>query len=202
MKIAFTGPSGSGKTTLVKFVEKEFGIPWLNGSSGELKSEADTTRLAVQGLVQQHGHRAVIVSGHNNPTAAVANQHKILTRRNELMAAADDFVTDRSQVDNWVYYWMQCSMHVKDEDATWFRKECEKGLDQNVTHLIFVPTMLNPIEDNKSRIASFHYQKMVSILFEFAIAHWDFGDSDLKPLMLDMMDLEERKEAIRHHLKQ
>lgn len=194
MKIAFTGPSGSGKTTLVKWLSEEYKLPWLNGSSGEIKNVRDIGNLEEMGLVQGKGHKEVIVSGHNHPEAAIANQQRILERRTGMMTKQTDFVTDRSQIDNWVYYWMQCSMHVTDEDARVFRKKCEAGLG-NLTHVIYIPTMISPIEDNGSRIASFHYQKMVSVIFDAAIKFWDFGNMT-NLLMITEKDLDKRKQQI------
>jgi len=149
MRIAFTGPSGSGKTTLVKYVTEKYGIPWLNGSSG--------------GLDQGRGHAAIIRSGHINPIAAGYNQRTILDGRAKLMWDNDNWVTDRSPIDNIVYMLLQCSMYEEERWCYKFVNDARMVL-QRVTHLVWVRP-LNFVEDNKSRVANIYFQDMVDGIF-------------------------------------
>lgn len=200
MKVAFTGPSGSGKTTLVKWVSEKYNLKWLNGSSGGLKSEEKNKELYSMGLKVGGGHRAVIQSGHMNPQAAWDNQLAISAARARLIINNYDFVTDRSHLDVLVYATIQCGPYLKDDELLRLHSECFAILNK-LTHLIYVPTMLFPIEDNGSRINNYIYQKAMDGVFETFLQ--DYADSAVnrcKILKITRRDLVERHKQIEDFL--
>jgi ABC-type dipeptide/oligopeptide/nickel transport system ATPase subunit len=202
MKVAFTGASGSGKTTLVHYVEKFHGLPWINGSSGEIKTLADNAKLQSEGLVIGKGHREVIQSGHANPEAAINNQWAILRRRSDIIHNTPNFITDRSPIDNWVYYLLQCSMYQTEDESVRFLEQCKEAI-KGLTHVIYIPTMFQP-EDNGSRIPNFWFQMMVSTVFKNAFDlfqnYADIEGWEVKFLCLHMKNLELRKQAVTEFL--
>lgn len=202
MRVCFTGSSGSGKTTLVHYVQQEFELPWLNGSSGGLKDDVTIDRIESLGLKQGQGHREIIQSGHAHPTAAWENQKAILLGRNNLMNAHDRFVTDRSPIDNMVYATLQCGPYQHETDMNEFMDNALSAMARP-THLIYIPSMLPSIEDNGSRITNPMYQRAVDFVFKGMIEEiYDCGTPWLpKLLTLNVVDLEERKRIIVEFLK-
>lgn len=201
MRVAFTGASGAGKTTLVKFVSNTYRLPWLNGSSGDLKTVSDTRQLTRKGLVQGRGHRDVIQSGHANPQASWENQTAILVRRAELLYQENEFVTDRSPIDNVVYMLMQSSMYRSEQDVEKFIFEAGKHLPR-ITHLIQVRTF-GQTEDNGSRVPNIFFQEMVEAVFDHVINSFYQNDNVYpKPdlLILDPSSIEDRYAKIRDFL--
>lgn len=189
MKIAFTGPSGSGKTTLVKHVQEKYSLPWINGSSGGLKNPLSNSVLAEAGLVVGKGHLQVIQSGHANPKVAIKNQRLILEERVKFFQLNPSFVTDRSTIDNWVYYATQCSLYEKEGVSKDFLNFCIEGLSE-LDYVFFIPCGI-PIEDNGSRIPNYWYQHTISSVFRGAIslfreqAHKKTRIIEIHPLSLD-----------------
>ena len=205
-RIAFTGPSGSGKTTLVNWVKNEFNLPHLNGSSGQIKTDEQNKALEGMGLTVGGGHRKVIQSGHAAPKAAVQNQWDILERRLELFNNSREFVTDRCTIDSWVYYLQQCSMYETTEQSEKFRDRCIYGL-RFLTHIIYIPPMLFPVEDNNSRIANDWYQReMAGPVFWNVFRTFDVLSSrssyQTKFHVLWSEDLEARKYSLKKFLSE
>jgi hypothetical protein len=174
LRIAFAGSSGAGKTTMVNYLKEKYKLPWINGSSGQIKHEQDNFQLKLMGLDQGHGHAAVIRSGHQNPIAAGCNQQAILRGRIAAMRSAGlNFVTDRSPIDSIVYMLMQCSMY---EGEVWcgeFIKEAKQALAM-LTHIIWVRP-LDHVEDNGSRVPNIFFQQVVDGTFDMVISKlmWD-----------------------------
>lgn len=175
MRVAFTGPSGSGKTTLVKHVEETYGLKWLNGSSGEIKTPEENQDLTERGLTVGRGHAKVIQSGHATPGVAWMNQEKIFEQRSKLLLTNDNFVTDRSPIDNLVYATIQCGPYLDTTTLQKFRDDCY-GMLRRLTHVIYVPTMFQ-VEDNGSRIPNYWYQKAMGAVFQMYIdSYWESDD--------------------------
>lgn len=198
MKIALSGPSGSGKTTLVKYIVEKYGLPWINGSSGGIKAPEDNKLLQKNGLIVGKGHREVIQSGHKKPDQALRNQELILQSRLHLFRDTPEFVTDRSTIDNWVYYTMQCALYDTEENSKLFLSDCRLGLNA-LDLIIFVPTAI-PIEDNGSRIPNYWYQHTVSSVFRGALSLFRQSFGSTKIVELCHVDLTARKHEIDSYL--
>jgi len=164
MKIAFTGASGSGKTTLVKHVAKELDIPHFSGSSGDLKIESDKKYLFDKyGFKGEAGHLNVIQESHKNPEFGFELQCMVQERRAELIRDHDHFVTDRSPLDNWVYFLLQSAPYQTEEVVQEFMDKCINAM-RGLDFVIYIPSMI-PIEDNGSRVANLHYQRAIDSIF-------------------------------------
>lgn len=163
MRIAFTGASGAGKTTMVHYVRDTYSIPWIDGSSGIIKTQQDQLDIQGMGLKLGKGHAEVIKSGHMFPDAAWVNQRRILDRRADLFNYNDSFVTDRSPIDCIVYAIMQCGPYVKQEDLKELIDKATRVL-KRLDYLIYVRP-LSFVQDNGSRIANLYYQMAVDAVF-------------------------------------
>lgn len=199
MKIAFSGPSGSGKTTLVKYVES-LGFKWLNGSSGELKTMGDKDNLYEKHkFTGNHGHAHVISQSHQNPELGKDIQRMILLRRTELIISNDQFVTDRSPLDNWIYYLLQVAPYSSDEETAIFYNKCLEAFEL-LTHVIIVPFMFDRVENNGSRIPNVYYQKMISELFLHYRKEFRLKCPTPHMIALRDLDLDTRKAVVKNFL--
>jgi hypothetical protein len=201
-KVAFSGSSGSGKTTLVTFVKEQLGLTHLSGSAGDLKTEADKLMLQEEPYnYPGGGHAGVIRYSALNPEYGLINQQLLLQRRTELIMNNENFVTDRSPVDNVVYFLNQVGFHPMVTDAI-TEAHLEKALAawNELTHVIYVKAVQpTAVEVNHSRISNKYYQRgLVDPAFEYWIMNYFLKNSIDGPefLMIDYWDLEERKQAV------
>lgn len=202
MKVAFTGSSGSGKTTLVKFVEDTFGLQHLSGSSGHMVPRTETEKE----VLESHGggHKAVIKYGAMNPQWGITNQLVLAEARKRLILENDNFVTDRSPVDNLVYMIAQQAWtgEIGDNQLIRFKHDC-LATWKELTHVIYVKALI-PIEDNNSRVSNFHWQRSIDAQFDYWIQNFFLkrqGSRGPKLYIIAYSDLELRKRSIYNFLK-
>jgi hypothetical protein len=201
MKVAFTGTSGSGKTTLVKWVEEEFGLTHLNGSAGTI-AQGRLAEIKDNYGYTGDGHLEVIKASAINPMFGLEFQNAVLQARYQSIAENDNFVTDRSPLDNLVYFATQVAWNkFPTEEFINFEFTCKLAM-QELTHLIYIkPCQPNgEVEDNNSRIPNRLYQDAIDAIFEKFLLR--FSDIEPSPnvLIIDFWDLKERKELIKEFL--
>lgn len=173
-KIACTGASGSGKTTLVNYIAKTLNIPFISGSSGDMKSKWDRDELMREyGFEKNQGHSAVIRYSAKNPDFAIRNQEINRANRAKLITEHDNFVTDRSPVDNLTYFVAQCGFHkdVTDPVTERFANNCLFVYKQ-LTHVIYIKAVEPKVEDNGSRISNTWFQKASDAQFEYWLKNY------------------------------
>lgn len=205
MKVAFTGSSGSGKTTLVTFVAEQMGLTHISGSAGDVKKEGD--KLMVDEMLKYPGggHVGVIRYSALNPEYAITNQKLLQMRRRELIMENDNFVTDRSPIDNLTYMVNQVAYHpmVSNELVQEFANDCLKAWEE-LTHVIYVKAVQpGAVEINGSRVGNNWYQKAIDAQFEYWLKNFFLKHSIAGPevLILDYWDLDKRKEDVINFLK-
>lgn len=199
-KVAFSGASGSGKTTLVTFLAQEMSLQHISGSAGDVKKEID--KLYIDELYDYPGgsHSGVIRFSALNPEYGIANQKVLQMRRKELIMTNDNFITDRSPVDNVTYFINQCGFHpmVTDEMTRLFMEEALEAWNE-LTHVIYVKSVQpTEVERNGNRIANKYYQKAVDAQFEYWIKNFFMKESIGGPevMIIDYWDLDKRKEEV------
>ncbi len=204
-KVAFSGASGSGKTTLVTFVAEQMGLKHISGSAGDVKKEID--KLYIDELYDYPGgsHSGVIRFSALNPEYGIANQKTLQMRRKELIMTNDNFITDRSPVDNVTYFINQCGFHpmVTDEMTRLFMLEALEAWNE-LTHVIYVKSVQpTEVERNGNRIANKYYQKAIDAQFEYWILNFFEKESIGGPevMIIDYWDLDRRKEEVLQFLK-
>ena len=199
MKVAFTGTSGSGKTTLVTFVAEKLGLTHISGSAGDVKKEGD--KMLIDEMLQYPGggHVGVIRYSALNPEYGIMNQKLLQMRRRELIVENDNFVTDRSPIDNLTYFINQCAYHpmCTNEMVEEFAKDCLSAWEQ-LTHVVYVKAVQpSAVEVNGSRVANNWYQKAIDAQFDHWLK-WFWKNSLEGPevLQIDYWDLDHRKEKV------
>lgn len=200
MKIAFTGSSGSGKTTLVTYVAEQLKLQHISGSAGDVKKEGDKMLIDDMLAYPGGGHVGVIRYSALNPEYGVMNQKLLQMRRRELIMENDNFVTDRSPIDNLTYFINQCGYHplVTNQMVEEFAKDCLKAWEE-LTHVIYVKAVQpNAVEVNGSRVANNWYQKAIDAQFEYWLLNFFIKESLAGPevLVIDYWDLDQRKEEV------
>ncbi len=206
-KIAFTGSSGSGKTTLVEFLSKQFSIPHISGSAGDVLNNLDQEMLKQAfSYYGNAGHGNVIANSITNPGFGIINQLLLQIRRQEIIQTHDNFITDRSPIDNMTYFINQCGATgaMTNDLAELFLKNCVIAAQQ-LTHIIYIKAVQPiPVENNGSRIAINFYQKAIDAQFEMWLKEIvsRFDPSKPRPVVwkIDWWDLEERKNFLTNGL--
>lgn len=205
MRIALCGPSGTGKTTLAEYISKEyFNTPFIQGSASLIMSNKTREELKQRFGYEPLGHKNVVNMSSINPEFGMAFQEKLLDARLKRLVKEENFVTDRSPIDNIVYYLTQCS-HNSTEERTRLHITKALVLAEHLTHIINI-RFVNPdeIEDNGSRVTNKYFQGMVDSVFQTAIENYFIAKGSLfaekRLLTLDMWDLTTRKKLIRNWL--
>lgn len=199
-KIAFSGSSGSGKTTLVTFLAEKCNLTHISGSAGSVKKEGD--KMLIDDVLQYPGggHVGVIRYSALNPEYGLLNQKMLQMRRRELIMENEDFVTDRSPIDNLTYMINQCGYHpmVTDAMVEEFAKDCLFAWEE-LTHVIYVKAVQpKEVEVNGSRVANAWYQKSIDAQFEYWLRNYFMKNSidGPKVLIIDYWDLDKRKKEV------
>jgi deoxyadenosine/deoxycytidine kinase len=191
-RIALCGPSGSGKSTLANAIATHLQIPYKENSAGLLLPKEDQDFLISNFGWKKSGHSDVIALSHTNPAFGWEFQTRLLAARSKFMQSNANYIIDRSPVDNLVYFLMQTALHYPQESAKYFIEAAQLAA-RNLTHLIFIPTMLTgEIENNGSRVANYYYQQMVTSIFAHVIHTYFQG---VKFLELPTSNFELRRSA-------
>ena len=183
-RIYICGPSGTGKTTLAKWVSEEFGIPFITTSTKPLWNEFGIT-----------SHKELIEKADKDPHFGFAFQMRLLDYRIEKLKS-DSWITDRSPVDNLMYFMMQNLHHCTEAQYVEYAIRCQAALSSG-THLIISP-MLNDIklENDGMRISNRHYQMFTSIVMDYALKELSTSNTIKKCKRLENWDWEDRKQII------
>lgn len=184
-RIGIFGPSGSGKTTTAKFINEVYGIPYLHTDGPELRKKYGC-----------NSHRELVTLSIVNPFKGLCFQHDLLDERLKLAMTHDNFVMDRSPVDNMAYFLLQNSAVSKPEVTERFLERAG-GLLDRYTHLIGIPALYDKPEDDGVRIQNLYYQQMTWRIMEWIVSDF-ISTSTLVPkiLVLDNYDLAWRKKEI------
>lgn len=203
LKVAFSGASGSGKTTLVTFVKETLGLNHISGSAGDLKEEDQKAYLRDVMGYPGGGHIGVIKYSALHPQYGLENQRMLLEQRTRLIRDNQGFVTDRSPIDNAVYFTSQCGYAQNDKVTERFLQSCLDAFEE-LTHLIYVKAVQpDVIENNGSRIDNIYYQKaLIDPSFEWYLMNYFMKKSVAGPevLIIDFWDLQQRKEVVTEFL--
>lgn len=168
-KIFITGTSGIGKTTLANYISKRRDIPFINGSSTVLWDEYGIK-----------SHKELLELGINEPLKGLDFQYKLLSHREELVKGADSFVTDRTPIDNLVYFLYQNAPYLDDKQVKAYADACRfsfhrtSGYGNNDLKLIylsrdFIKGDAMAIEDDGKRINNHYYQDMMDKIFQHVL---------------------------------
>ena len=205
LKIALTGTSGSGKTTLANFISQEFSLPFISGSSADVKGpDAETRLMDMFGVKTGLGHAEVIKNSATNFSFGYINQVMVREAREKLIRKNPRFVTDRSPLDNWTYFINQVGFHkeltpIMQET---FKEDCIRTMNELDVLIYIRPVQPNGIEDNGSRVANPYYQYAVDAQFKLWLERVFIPNiKGLTYIMIDFWDLERRKAVVKQYIE-
>lgn len=194
MKIFISGPSGIGKTTMATHLAKEYNIPFIQGSS--------------KVLWEKHGinsHKELIQKTNTDPDFGVNFQFELLEYRNKAIEGHESFVTDRSPMDNLVYFMLQVSDKV-DSDITFkYMQMCRETYPKDYLQVFMglnYDMCKKGLEDDGFRVTNIYYQLMVNAIFDQIISgNWlDINFNWFRPLRT--WDFNLKEQAIKHKIKE
>lgn len=165
IRLGLSGPSGSGKTTLAKWVEETYKIPFIASSASLIISEERRDYLARKYNYKPQGHRNVIRLSQMIPEFGQDFQYALLSSRLELLTEevkkGNDFVVDRTFLDNAAYTLLQIASQWSGETTQKFVEDCINAIPKIFTHLVLVKPNTGWTENNGSRVDNNIWQNMV-----------------------------------------
>jgi hypothetical protein len=204
MKIGLTGPSGSGKTTLANYIAEITGLKFIPGSASLITDPEQQEYLKKEFDYEPMGHKAVIRKSNENPDFGYAFQMALLRSRVNTLSTEDNFITDRTPLDNLSYFMLQCAVNQTELTCQNFITECQWGMGAGITHLIIVKPNEGWTEDNGSRVANNFHQHMTYSVFMGVFERYfeSFcARLGIKVLLLDTWDWQTRKTMVQGFLQ-
>jgi energy-coupling factor transporter ATP-binding protein EcfA2 len=205
MKIGLAGPSGSGKSTLARYIAELTGVEYFEGSAGLNIDLEDRHMLEREFGYKPNGHKEVIRLSNENPAFGLAFQTALAKNRAHILMSKNNFVTDRTPLDNASYFLMQNSAHQPEGITGEFLSMCVSAAVNGLSHLIIVRPNEGWTEDNDSRVANNFYQHMTySVFYDTYMRYFKdrLEETNVKVLSLYMWDLELRKSKIEAFLSE
>lgn len=157
IRIGIAGPSGVGKSTLAEWVAKEFNIPFITSSTKPLWDK--------YGI---NNHAELIQKTLINPQWGLDFQNEVLDYRINAVKGVESFIIDRTPLDNLVYFLMQNSHTLGEEQTEFYIQRCKEAMSiiDGLIWLKFTDEVV--LENDNKRIANKYYQHMTESVFECA----------------------------------
>ena len=201
LRIACLGPSGSGKTTIAQFIQEEFNIPFIPNSAGLVIPEREKEILRSTYRWKENGHAEVIKLSNEFPSFGQRFQMALLQARGRIIMNTNQFIIDRSPIDNVAYMLSQCSHLAPEKWVEEFIEEA-RGYASHITHFLIFPSLAKDIEVNGSRVANKYFQRMSTAIFEHAYTTYFKDQMTGKCLILNTWDLDYKKELVSKFLSE
>lgn len=151
-KVFILGPAGIGKTTLAEFISKRYRIPFIQGSS--------------KTLWEKYGIKSHLELLKLEGDVLNKFQNELLDLRVSSTMYKEDFVSDRSIMDNAVYYLLQNAHNSNKQQVEDYITRCAIEIDQQINDgakflYLSSPKDGYPLEDDNMRINHLYYQDWV-----------------------------------------
>ena len=155
MRTVIVGPSGVGKTTLAKALAEKNRTPFISASAKNL--------FDCYGFKD---HKDIINCGISDPKKGLQFQIEIMQTRIGLFQKTENFISDRSPIDVWVYFLIQHSSQLSGAQCSYMGELFDKGL-RTFDKIIYLPYINEiEIEVDDVRITNPYFQYMVNSVFD------------------------------------
>jgi deoxyadenosine/deoxycytidine kinase len=189
-QIFITGASGVGKTTLAKYISENYGIPYISASAKDV-----WPRFGFE------NHEDALRKCLADPILGFEYQKAIWVKRHDALSlAGDNFITDRSPIDNYAYYILQQGYYSEEYNKA-MNSLCIADFALANT-VIFIRLSSDIIlENDGKRILNITYQKLVDNTIGWVLSH-QFGLLTYKKelIFISNWDFNNRIEIINNHL--
>lgn len=151
MRIAFSGSGGTGKTTLLEAVNKELDLPVIGEGIREWLAEhnfSDFKEMKVKDVVQM--------------------QEDTLKRKMEIESQLQNFISDRTTIDN-LSYALRWIGSIDTEYDTWMAQYITQAMNHanaNYDIIFLLPWGELPLEKDGTRSSKQWYQYMMQNIIE------------------------------------
>lgn len=157
LRICMAGPSGTGKSTLSEYISKTYNIPFITTSTKPLWDKHKIT-----------SHADLIRKTLVEPAWGVDFQYEVLKYRNEVLDGHEEFVTDRSPLDNLAYFLMQNTSGCTEKETEDYIKSCKQALSRFTGFIALPFTKEIQLENDGKRVANKYYQIYSNEIFHLA----------------------------------
>lgn len=189
-RIFITGPSGMGKTTIAKYIEAEYDIPFISTSAKTIWPEYGFAN-------HQDAHRVSAL----DPKIGLNYQLDVLNNRIKALFTEEEFVCDRSPLDNFVYFMLELAPYVSEKETEQFIEKCKQAMQMG-TGLIMIPYHSEIRLDDGMRIQNRFYHQLVSIVEQWALWGKEINICQIdKKVNLNHWDLVIRKNLVDEWIK-
>jgi len=148
------------------------------------------------------GHRKLINLQNLAPDFGIQWQQACLESRSKVIKNRNNFVMDRSPIDNAVYMMTQVSHNMNEDQILTFLHRAIESY-RELTHIILLPVNAaqTNVEDNGSRVSNLFFQQYISRVFDDMFnRYFDHKHEGPKVIRIDTWDLDLRKKIIDKHL--
>lgn len=207
IKIGVSGASGVGKTTLSKAISEKFNIAFITGSARMSLTQEDLSELmSIRGLKNNwsnKNHLDNILNSLIDPPFGLELQNRILNRRKVCLESSNSFITDRTPIDNMVYFMMQNSVVLGPGDTINYINSCVDVLLKNFDVVFFIRTSgMEDVEDDGLRINNLPYQMMIDNIFKYITSTYiQSRDNAIPVFEINTRDLGKRVEQVSHYIE-
>jgi nicotinamide riboside kinase len=207
MKVVIIGSAGVGKTTLIdelfkqeeiasRFTKIEEQVRVLCAERGyksvydigddvhKFRFDLLDKQINIENQISalEFTHRTPVLGFRRGICERATGVNSIV---NEDGARKSCFISDRSTIDNWVYFmrWSWNSVTVE-EAETYYQRAKEQAAKYDL--IIYVPIMFDPVDDG-FRWANKTYQEQIDRLLRSTVNEWGLGDRvyEIKSLNLN-----------------
>jgi len=184
------GPSGVGKTTIALYISERYNIPFVNTSASKIWPKYGFND-------HEDAHRASAL----NPSKGLDYQLDIINDRYLALFKEEEWVCDRSPIDNFIYFMLEISPYMDQGITEQFINKCKQTMELGNV-LIIIPFTKNIKLEKSHRITNPYYHQMFSILMEWVLWSKDINISKIdRTLVLNQWDFNLRKQIVDEWVK-
>jgi nicotinamide riboside kinase len=181
MKVALTGAQGTGKTTMAKYIAEKWGIPYIGSVARE--------------TMKAMGYTSEYDFNHLSEGALLEFQQALITNRRAKLKGLASYVTDRLELDQYVYSLRRCGAALTEAQRSQWEDEAVQEL-YAMDLVLHTPAGLFPVEEDGIRQADVAHQFLLDAAIYGLLCKHVFDVSATHVYILSMGSLERRQSFV------